>query len=439
MLAVLGAIGGAQLSCRVGPYGCDDDLQCELDGRTGTCAALGWCAYADDACATGVRFSAHAGDGLANHCVDETADGSGSSTMDAPASSSSGAVATGCGDGTTDEGEECDDGNDRDGDGCNVDCRRSGATMWTATPSDGAAAAIASMGTQAIVVGSLDDDGATRSLVLALDDRGVLAWGPLLEDGAAGYRRARGVAIDELGAWAVGEEDGAGSRRAWAVRYDEGGVELERVVLDTPGDDAFVTVVGGELAIAGGLGDGSAWLRGLADDFEQLDPDRELRALAGRRDGALAGVYRDLYGLDAVHVLAPGGATSSVHPALTDASVIALARLGDVVLAAGSTLRREHGDGSEPSTIELDGAPVVIAIVEHDDDDLGLAGTLGTGDAARPWIARLAPDLSLRWSRTLDDAPAITLVDADRTDDGGWLLLGRDPAATAIWVARTTP
>lgn len=39
-------------------------------------------------------------------------------------------VAVWCGDGSTQSGESCDDGNEVDGDGCNRDCRESGAVVW---------------------------------------------------------------------------------------------------------------------------------------------------------------------------------------------------------------------------------------------------------------------------------------------------------------------
>ncbi len=38
-----------------------------------------------------------------------------------------------CGDGTIDAEELCDDGNERDGDGCNRDCRQSGSVLWERT------------------------------------------------------------------------------------------------------------------------------------------------------------------------------------------------------------------------------------------------------------------------------------------------------------------
>lgn len=42
---------------------------------------------------------------------------------------STGPVTT-CGDGIVDPGEDCDDGNDEDADGCNLDCTESGSQLW---------------------------------------------------------------------------------------------------------------------------------------------------------------------------------------------------------------------------------------------------------------------------------------------------------------------
>lgn len=46
-------------------------------------------------------------------------------------------IPPGCGDGVVDPDEECDDGNDMDGDGCNNDCRRSGQLVWEHTHASG--------------------------------------------------------------------------------------------------------------------------------------------------------------------------------------------------------------------------------------------------------------------------------------------------------------
>jgi hypothetical protein len=51
-------------------YACSDDIQCRRENESGRCAAIGWCAYEDDTCVSGHRFSDHAGDGAAGVCVE---------------------------------------------------------------------------------------------------------------------------------------------------------------------------------------------------------------------------------------------------------------------------------------------------------------------------------------------------------------------------------
>ena len=100
---------------------------------------------------------------------------------------SSGATHGRCGDSSVDEGEDCDDGNEINADGCNSDCVESGSTVWTvdfATDYDlpdapqsgllafshvdvapsgeiGVAMRILSNGNDGILVGGLSEDGET--------------------------------------------------------------------------------------------------------------------------------------------------------------------------------------------------------------------------------------------------------------------------------------
>ena len=387
-LGVAVAIAITQSSCRVGPYACDADGQCRLDGRVGTCAPPGWCAYADPACDGGQRYSPHAGDGLADHCVDGAL---GSSSGSSSSEGGSGSIPS-CGDGHVDPGEECDDGNASDGDGCNHDCRRSGALLWAQDQQSGHAAGIVATDDQAVVAATLDVDATTASRVFGIVDDGTIAWGPIDESGSIGARRAADVARDDTGAWIVGDEDGTDGLRAWALHLDASGQEIERITVDAPGDDRFVAAVGGSIAIAGGQTDASAWLRALVDDgFERTDPDLELLALSGRDDGALAGVFRST-GTLGIRTFAPGGAIATTHPnALDGADRIALARDDDVILASGAALRREHADGSLvwKTTLAGDGGEeiAIAALVEHPDGDLGIAATIDPHGQPAPWIA----------------------------------------------------
>ncbi len=63
------------------PYACDDDVQCQRGQFAGTCETVGYCSYPDDDCGSGRRWGPHAGDGLADACVDaEAATGSDATT-----------------------------------------------------------------------------------------------------------------------------------------------------------------------------------------------------------------------------------------------------------------------------------------------------------------------------------------------------------------------
>ena len=130
-------------------YRCERDEDCRAGGRAGFCEDVSFCSYADDGCESRRRFSSLAGP-FADKCTepvtltgDESSEGSSSggsseSTSDdttgipdqgPPRSEGPGAV---CGNGVLEEhlGEECDDGDLFDGDGCNADCTRGGNLMW---------------------------------------------------------------------------------------------------------------------------------------------------------------------------------------------------------------------------------------------------------------------------------------------------------------------
>jgi hypothetical protein len=70
-------------------YACDDAEQCERDGKVGVCTDAGWCAYADDDCTSGLRYSPIAGDALADECVPVVVEPGSSSTTAGTSSSTS--------------------------------------------------------------------------------------------------------------------------------------------------------------------------------------------------------------------------------------------------------------------------------------------------------------------------------------------------------------
>jgi cysteine-rich repeat protein len=132
----MGALVGAQASCIVGgTFVCTADAQCSGDG---VCESTGWCSFPDSSCSSGARYSPWAGDDLANDCTDDASATTGATSQSegSDAGESSGPPVTRdsegpvCGDGITEVGEDCDDMNGVDGDGCNT-CVASGTVRWT--------------------------------------------------------------------------------------------------------------------------------------------------------------------------------------------------------------------------------------------------------------------------------------------------------------------
>jgi cysteine-rich repeat protein len=122
-------------------YHCSSDDECQWGDRQGVCeASTDYCSYPDGDCPSGAKYSDQAGD-LSGRCVDgpptdDDGSSSSSSTSGESTTTSTGGDSTTdipqpvCGNAVPEAGEPCDDGNDVDGDGCNVDCMLSGSPRW---------------------------------------------------------------------------------------------------------------------------------------------------------------------------------------------------------------------------------------------------------------------------------------------------------------------
>ncbi|MGB1278106.1 MAG: hypothetical protein ACPG77_20335, partial [Nannocystaceae bacterium] len=110
-------------------------------------------------------------------------------------------MAQGCGNGELDDGEECDDGNAVDGDGCNVDCVISGQELWTYTLNGllnegDAATALAIGGEGSIyVAGKIVNESDDDVWVAKLDPDGELLWASTYAGEGGGNDRAEGIAL----------------------------------------------------------------------------------------------------------------------------------------------------------------------------------------------------------------------------------------------------
>ena len=67
-LAFLGAVAGSCIESE--PFECETDAQCNLDGMPGRCQDTGYCAYPDEDCPGGLRYSLDAPEELAGECAE---------------------------------------------------------------------------------------------------------------------------------------------------------------------------------------------------------------------------------------------------------------------------------------------------------------------------------------------------------------------------------
>lgn len=191
--ALLLSAGG----CREPPgFACSSDDQCmSLSGNNGLCFPIGACGYLDPACASGYRYSDDAPKPWASECVvpsdvtgttsssdpstsDAESTGEASTTQDE--SSSSGPSQPQCGNGEIELGELCDDGNDREADGCNPDCRPSGVLLFNFSSDlegdDQAEAAMLTDDGDIVVAGLFGESGNRDGYVTRFRPDGTPVW-----------------------------------------------------------------------------------------------------------------------------------------------------------------------------------------------------------------------------------------------------------------------
>ncbi|HWB75376.1 MAG TPA: hypothetical protein VG755_10475 [Nannocystaceae bacterium] len=331
----------------LGPYRCEDTSDCVHDGEAGTCTDEGWCAYADDDCPGGLRYSELAGDGLARACVDDTAS---------------------CGDQSTQGDEECDDGNAVDGDGCNADCTRSGAVVWsTLVPgSDGARDfaedLVVLAGGDAIVVGGLEEGGAQQAFVarVAADD-GSIAW-RWTSQGEWDEGFANGVALDADNRIGVcGSSVSSEGEHGWLAVFAPDGARTWLV--QTTGGSASDLV-------------------GNVEGFV---------VTSATFDGTFGGVVAAFDGTSAKRwEVLSGLAEENVYTAITSRG------FDDVVTVStfGEDIALQRIDGASATTIATYGGDfgdrdVAQGIAIHPSGDLLAAGFETTAFGHDPWLARL--------------------------------------------------
>jgi cysteine-rich repeat protein len=346
-----------------------------------------------------------------------------------------------CGDGEENGPEDCDDGDEVQGNGCNNDCVPSGLELWTyedhVSPEDACVDLVTADAGHLYMVGRVDNlSGAEEAdifYVQRLTSGGALDWtreyAPLATPAEHDYDPF--VAVDVGDGVVV-----SGAHRTGTTLFftytDVPTVKFSAVNGDVVWDrtDDFVQFAGGvvqdedgELVIAGTtVNDFNVFLYRLSADGDLLgntdyDDGRRARALAYDPDDTfVVGLDSQTGGNPAVlqRRNAGFGPLWEVEPdGLTNVLGVAVATDGDVFAVGGQWVGRfGQADGGDVWTLDTGdvatlGAPTAVAATLD-----GGAFVVG-GRQASPWIARLDPDGSTRWSRTSSESGEFTAVDID--------------------------
>ena len=419
-------------ACGVDPYACAARAQCVRGTLVGQCEPEGYCSYPDDDCDSGSRFSVNADDEHAGRCVSaDVADGPDDGSDDAPDDGSDGSdgfTPPGCGDGTLDADEECDDGNRTDGDGCSAQCRAAGSVRWTWNGAASTTLTGLAVGSEGRVYLCGDDDaqpdGASFALALAAD--GSEAWPATLLAAEGLQRRSGGIAAGEQLLVAGTDFGGPAGSRAWAAWLDLDGGLLDLEVDDTSGEEGWQAVVPAALdvGVLVGTRDDLGLVRWPGDPAVEITTEAWV-ATAGRGDGSVG-----LLGTGPVSILGRGGQPTVTGTVEGTPRAAAFAPGGDLLVAGSRDgapwLARVSVDGSVGAQWMGMGSGAAIAVTS-----LGPDAVIATDSGT---LARIAPDGTQRWDAPAPPTGAPSTLAS--TEDA--LLLGGSASGMA-WVVSIVP
>jgi hypothetical protein len=279
----------ALTGCGSTAYECQQDTQCQDEGRQGMCQPTGFCSFPDDTCASGQRYGKLAGMGLAETCVPEAPDHADGTGATSSADTDTG-LDTGADDDTTvasDDSDGSDGGScvpDCSGkqcgpDGCGAECgpgceaqeqcsaagtcEPDCASTWKSLTGDMALAVVLGPSERLFVTGESEDQmwvGALSTCTGALEQ-----WASVSPPDEA-WSRAMALDVSGDDIYLLGHgEPLAGSKRAVAARVDASTFTQH-----------WVVPLGEEGAEEGwGIGvahDGSVWMAGTSSEGDQGIP-----------------------------------------------------------------------------------------------------------------------------------------------------------------------
>lgn len=369
-------------------------------------------------------------------------------------------VPAGCGDGNVDPGEDCDDGDGVDGNGCNNDCLPSGRMLWCVLDGDtdedvGNGVSADNLG-NVYATGTLFREGVDEDVwVGSWAPDGTASYANLYDISSGGYDRGFDLvyygSADDL--FVVAATDGEPHLLRIGV---DGTLENDSVLMVTGATSLEPTAI----AVApnglywtgtGSFGGSSEMVIGRLTSF--IQPQWSVHAAHGPGTfPVLTGVTADP--LDDVYVAGTSGAQGFLQHRTMGAGAldfdvgslppmrgIAVAGNGELVLV-GTTfvngqgdnvaVQRRSADGSsEVWSVDFNGAAnlddTAGGIVVDADDRIVVAGALVDAEGTSTgWIARLDGDGTTLWSTEFEPEPGFysNVSDVVVAGDGASSIVG---------------
>lgn len=454
----------------LGVYQCEQANAC----GTGVCEPSGYCSYEDETCDSGRRYSELAAAELARTCVEP--DPADTGPDDDDDDDDSGGVAE-CGNGIVETGEDCDDGDTVEGNGCNADCRESGRIVWTAEIAGAGSGrdtgwAVGILGSGDVIAGGAEEVAGADDMLLARFDRdagtAVWTWRAGDDEGPADDR------IEAVTITAIGQVVAGGIRNrvaepdsAWVGAFDADG---ESIFEDHPPGYVVLgltTNAAGFIAAgAGPGGDGSdegvvasywegatqpVWVVGssLAGDdyYTAVDRIAEDEVVAiGVQDGQAIVDRISSEGVTRIATLDAGDGPGFAQSGLVDGSDVIIAGFADTTFAHDAWLARLHPDGS-PAWNRVDRAVDLEVDEELEGVALDAEGNLiaagfVTLDAKQARVCKYDPAGEPLWIRDFDQPGSSVARAVDVDGDGYVAITGETIGADGtfdFWVARLAP
>jgi len=252
---LLFALALASITCLREPgFVCEESAQC-VAAKDGVCTDLGWCAYPDVTCESGLRFGDSAPEDAAGIWVGDVED-------EPPVSL--------CGNGVVDELESCDDRNREPDDSCHPQCVEPGTVLWTvrwdgeAHSEDKAFGLAIDPANESFYVSGFTTSIVSEKQDILLQRRwietGGLVWSRSHAGDAHGDDSGENVAVDSDGnAIVTGVEiTNAGGADMWLRAYATDGEELWTTRHDDAGGiergDGVAITASGEIVVVGSAG-----------------------------------------------------------------------------------------------------------------------------------------------------------------------------------------